>query len=98
MKDILDLEAKKPDKAIKNIYYKDFTINKPVKIGLEETTINNRITNKTTFNQRLIVTYRPKYKLYQAAIRAGQIERANELINKKTYVRKEQMTQTDLLN
>ncbi|HHT55213.1 MAG TPA: transposase [Acholeplasma sp.] len=88
MKDIIELETKDPDEVIKNVYYKDFTINKPVKVGLEETTINNRVTNKTTFNQRLIVTYRPKYKLYQAAIRAGQVERANEIINKKTYTRK----------
>lgn len=88
MKDIIELETKDPDEVIKNVYYKDFTINKPVKVGLEEATINNRVTNKTTFNQRLIVTYRPKYKLYQAAIRAGQVERANEIINKKTYTRK----------
>ncbi len=85
MEDILKFEKEKPNEAINRVFYKDFILNKPIDIGLKEKTENNRITNKTAFKQRLIVTYKPKYKLYKEALRLGQIERAYKIINNKTY-------------
>lgn len=85
MNEIKDLEETNKEKASTLTFYKDFIIDKPVKIGLEEITINNRVTNKTSFKQRAIVTYQPKYKFYQERIRLEQLERANKLIETKTY-------------
>lgn len=86
MKEILELERKSKKEASKLTFYKDFYINKPENIGLVSKTINNRTTNKTDFIQRIIVTYKPKYKFYQEEIRLKQINKAYKLISEKKHL------------
>lgn len=85
MEDILELEKKSLEKALTMTFYKDMIIDKPMKVGLSETTENNRTTNKTAFKQRLIITYKTKYKLKQQGIRLTQVEKAYEMIERKSY-------------
>ena len=85
MEDILQMEKDNIEYMKRLTFYKDLTINKPMHVGLETTTSNNRKTNKTTFKQRLIVIYKTKYKLKQQAIRVTQVDGAYDIINKKSY-------------
>jgi transposase len=50
--------------------------------------------SKKVASQRMIVTYSPKYAAYQKKIREAQIDRANEMIIKKT-VKKERRNPND---
>lgn len=61
-------------------YYKVMWVDNPIDIGLQEITRTGRLKKKTSFKQRLIVTYSKKHALYQARIRAHQILRADQMI------------------
>ncbi|MDI6453803.1 IS1634 family transposase [Peloplasma aerotolerans] len=61
-------------------YYKVMWIDHPIDVGLRELTQSGQLKKKTSFKQRLIVTYQKKYALYQSALRLKQIQRAADLI------------------
>mgnify|MGYP001053539342 CR=1 FL=1 len=55
-------------------------IDNPIDVGLREMTEKGHVKKKTSFKQRLIVTYQKKYALYQRDLRIKQIKRAEGLI------------------
>jgi transposase len=72
-------------------YYKVMWIDNPIDVGLVEMTKNGQLKKKTSFKQRLIVTYQKKYALYQSELRLKQIQRATDIIRSN---RVDQVSQT----
>ena len=66
-------EINKYDSKNKNIYYKEILI--------KRTKTDPKTKGKITLNERMIVTFSPKYAIYQKNIRDAQITRAKEIIN-----------------
>ena len=64
----------KYDSKNKNIYYKEILI--------KRTKTDSKTKEKITLNERMIVTFSPKYAAYQKNIRDSQITRAKEIIEK----------------
>ena len=64
----------KYDSKNKNIYYKEILI--------KRTKTDSKTKEKITLNERMIVTFSPKYAAYQKNIRDSQISRAKEIIEK----------------
>lgn len=69
----------KYDSKNKNIYYKEILIKRTKK--------DSKTKEKITLEERMIVTFSPKYAIYQKNIRDSQIARAKEIIEKhpETY-------------
>lgn len=51
--------------------------------------------NENKLNEKLIVTYSPKYKEYQRKIRAGQIERAKNMLTSEGKIKKTKKNPND---
>lgn len=64
----------KYDSKNKNMYYKEILIKRSKK--------DTNTKQKVTLDERIIVTFSPKYAIYQKNIRDAQIARAKEIINK----------------
>ena len=64
----------KYDSTNKNIYYKEILIKRTKK--------DSKTKEKITLEERMIVTFSPKYAIYQKNIRDAQISRAKEIISK----------------
>lgn len=68
-----------------DVYYKVLYIDNPVDVGIREYNRNMQIKKKTSFEQRLIITYNKQREIYQRNIRQKQIERASDILENKTY-------------
>ena len=90
-------ELNKYDPNNKNLYYKELLI--------ERTQTNKETKEKIKLKERMIVTFSPKYAIYQKNIRDAQISRAREIITKhpekytklpqnnaKRFIKKENIT------
>lgn len=85
MTEIKELELKGLTKG--KTFYKDFIIDKPINLGLKSRTEKGKTTHKTSFKQRIIVTYQTKYAAKQRSLRLKQVERAYKIVKSNSQDR-----------